>query len=201
LGASPQNSTYIRPAECRPFESLEKKMSSSNEIPPTISQPCIIDSISACAGPEADYTRLNTKQRGELAELLFAVEALSRRFGVSRPYGESEPYDCNVISPKKHNGKPKTSRVQVRAVFTIARVGSERKIKAYIITLHKTHTRHRRLADEFDFLAAYVAPLDAWYIIPVKELGTRWSLIVYPHREASKRHKFEKFRDRWDLLE
>ena len=36
---------------------------------------------------------LNTKRRGELAELTFVLKAASLGFGVARPYGDSERYD------------------------------------------------------------------------------------------------------------
>jgi hypothetical protein len=37
---------------------------------------------------------LNTKRRGELAELAFVLKAASLGFGVSRPFGDSERYDA-----------------------------------------------------------------------------------------------------------
>jgi hypothetical protein len=51
---------------------------------------------------------------------------------------------------------------------------------------------------EIDFLAAYVIPCDAWYIIPVAAFDSIVSLNVAPHRPANGR--FEKFREAWHLL-
>ncbi len=34
--------------------------------------------------------------------------------------------------------------------------------------------------DDIDFLAAFVAPHDAWYIIPIEALGRRFSIRLYP---------------------
>ena len=41
----------------------------------------------------ARQRELNTKRRGELAELTFVLKAASLGFGVARPYGDSERYD------------------------------------------------------------------------------------------------------------
>ena len=41
---------------------------------------------------------LNTKRRGELAELAFVLKAASLGFGVSRPFGDSERYDAILDS-------------------------------------------------------------------------------------------------------
>ena len=51
-----------------------------------------------------------------------------------------------------------------------------------------------------DVLAAYVAPYDAWYLIPFSELEGRWNFHLFTHRPESQ-GMFEKYRDRWDLLE
>jgi hypothetical protein len=50
--------------------------------------------------PSPTRTReLNTKRRGELAELAFTLKAASLGFGVSKPYGDSERYDV-IVDPR-----------------------------------------------------------------------------------------------------
>jgi hypothetical protein len=48
---------------------------------------------------QARQHELNTKRRGELAELAFTLKAASLGFGVSKPYGDSERYDV-IIDPR-----------------------------------------------------------------------------------------------------
>ena len=53
---------------------------------------------------------------------------------------------------------------------------------------------------DFDFLAVYIIPLEAWYLIPVGSLPRRRSgLQLFPHIPVSS-SRFEKFRDAWQLL-
>ena len=54
--------------------------------------------------------------------------------------------------------------------------------------------------EQTDFLAAYVIPCDAWYIIPARAIkpGTL-CLNLYPHRRRN-RGRYEQFREAWPLL-
>jgi hypothetical protein len=59
----------------------------------------------------ARQRELNTKRRGELAELAFTLKAARLGFGVSRPFGDSERYDAIIdardLSPtRKHPCNP-----------------------------------------------------------------------------------------------
>ena len=54
------------------------------------------------------------------------------------------------------------------------------------------------LGNQIDFLAAYVIPRDAWYIIPVSAFDSIVSLNVAPHRRSNGR--FEQYREAWDLF-
>jgi len=53
--------------------------------------------------------------------------------------------------------------------------------------------------DEADFLAAYVAPERAWYIVPVRAFWPANHLSLYPQNEKSE-GKWEKYREAWELL-
>jgi hypothetical protein len=68
----------------------------------------------------ARQRELNTKRRGELAELEFVLQAASRGFGVARPYGDSERYDVildsrDLTPPRNHPAKPVTTHVATAA--------------------------------------------------------------------------------------
>ena len=41
-----------------------------------------------------------SKRKGEMAELLFALKAISMGFSVSKPFGDSDPYDLVVESQR-----------------------------------------------------------------------------------------------------
>jgi hypothetical protein len=126
-----------------------------------------------------------------MAELIFVVKATSMGFAVSKPYGDSEPYDLIV----EQNGR--VFRIQVKSVFTTQRWGYS--IAVARMRQHKPILRYS--ADEIDFIAAYVVAHDAWYIIPVAEIGSLAHIRLYP--EGTKRYdggRFEKYREAWDLL-
>jgi hypothetical protein len=60
----------------------------------------------------ARLRELNTKRRGELAELAFTLKAARLGFGVSRPFGDSERYDAIIdareLSPSRRHSCPPT---------------------------------------------------------------------------------------------
>jgi hypothetical protein len=132
-----------------------------------------------------------TKRKGMMAELIFVVKAASMGFAVSKPYGDCEPYDVII----EENGR--VFRIQVKSVFTTQRWGYS--IAVARMRQHKPILRYS--ADEIDFIAAYVVAHDAWYIIPVAEIGSLAHIRLYP--EGTKRYdggRFEKYREAWDLL-
>jgi hypothetical protein len=55
---------------------------------------------------------------------------------------------------------------------------------------------------DVDFLVAYISSLKVWYVIPIRALGGRLTIKLYPlgSRRDSERH-FEKYREAWELLE
>jgi len=128
-----------------------------------------------------------------MGELIFVVKATSMGFAVSKPYSDTEPYDLVI----EENGR--LLRIQVKSVFTTSRWG-------YSISVHRHSRGHGRpviqySTQEIDFIAAYVVPHDAWYIVPVFEIVSRAHIRLYP--EGAKRNDgalFEKYREAWDLL-
>jgi len=133
---------------------------------------------------------LYSNRKGLMAELIFVVKALSMGFAVSKPYGDGEPYDLVVEA----NGR--FFRIQVKSVFTTARWGYS------VVAVHgRRRPVVRYSAREIDFIAAYVVPHDAWYIVPLFEVASCTQILLYP--DGTKRHngaRFEKYREAWDLL-
>jgi len=122
------------------------------------------------------------KQRGEWAESVFMARANEHGLPVSKPWGELSSYDF-VIG--------KTGRfvsVQVKSTLSKQKTG-------YVCTVRGGHRAYD--AGSFDFLAAYVVPEDAWYIIPAKLIHGKECIALYPNSPAA---KYEKYREAWQLL-
>lgn len=125
------------------------------------------------------------KERGQWAESVFTARAEENGLPVSRPFGDTKSFDCVVGLPGRF------SAVQVKS--TVARLQNG---KGYICTVCSCNRPYREGA--FDFLAAYVVPEDAWYIVPAALIhGLKSiSLCTTDGGEA----KYEKYREAWHLL-
>jgi len=124
---------------------------------------------------------------GEWVELRFMSRAADKGLTISKPYGDSAPFDFVV-------GRRKLHRVQVRGTSIYTRR------RAYVVHLLRGRPAVRFSRRDFDFLAVYIIPLEAWYLIPVGSLPRRRSgLQLFPHIPVSS-SRFEKFRDAWHLL-
>jgi PD-(D/E)XK endonuclease len=122
------------------------------------------------------------KQRGEWAESVFMARANEHGLPVSKPWGEMCPYDF-VIG--------KTGRfvsVQVKSTLSKLKTG-------YVCTVRGGHQAYS--AGSFDFLAAYVVPDDAWYIIPAILIDGKECITLYPNSRTA---KYEQYREAWQLL-
>jgi hypothetical protein len=126
------------------------------------------------------------KQRGEWVEMKFMVEATRRGLVVAKPFGESSRYDSAVESHGSFH------RVQVKSTIM-------RREGAYTCCC-RTGRGLAYSAREVDFIAAYVIPEDAWYIIPASVAGSRHWLLLYPHRRSTQSNLFEQYREAWHLL-
>jgi len=134
-----------------------------------------------------------SKRKGMMGELIFVVKATSMGFVVSKPYSDSEPYDLVIEENRR------LLRIQVKSVFTTSRWGYSVSVQRHSRGYGRPATQYS--AEEIDFIAAYVVPHDAWYIIPVFEIISRAHIRLYP--EGAKRNDgalFEKYREAWDLL-
>lgn len=127
------------------------------------------------------------KARGEVAEARFVAKAMSLGFSVSRPVGDSRPYD--FILQFNH----RLTRVQVKSAWTKHGGGYH-----FTTSLGRTSRSGIRpyAAGEVDFIVAYIAPHDAWFILPIAEVRnrTQFKLCVRSHS------RLLTFRGRWDLL-
>lgn len=129
--------------------------------------------------------RKNTKITGERSEASFLARAIQLNFGVAKPWGDSLRYDFIL-----DNGE-RLFRFQVKATECLRAQAYETRAT---YTAGKGRAVYTRA--DIDFIAAHVAPLDIWYIIPVEECMSKPMLRFYPHRKA-KRMRLERFREAW----
>jgi hypothetical protein len=133
------------------------------------------------------------KERGEWVELRFMAEAVRKHFKVSKPWGDSSPYDVGVEHGRQF------LRVQVKST-------SHRLSNGYQCGFRPNLRNKRKYtAREIDFFAAYVVPEDAWYIIPgAVVLKTKsLCLMLCPVRKQHPRsdaYVYECYREAWPLL-
>ncbi len=141
--------------------------------------------------PQTPFEREDaTKRCGEVSELAFALAAARHRFGVSRPYGDSERYDlildCHRCYPPDLGPlttyldprfRPRLIRVQVKATTQmqsgVYRVNAHRRIHGRAVPYKLS---------EIDFFAAYVIPEDSWFIFPVPHILGMTALCLAPKR-------------------
>jgi len=122
------------------------------------------------------------KVRGEWVESVFMARAGEHGLAVSKPWGDSKSFDFVVGSPGRFVG------VQVKS--TVFEMGG-----GYACSLKRNNKPYAR--GSFDFVAAYVIPEDAWYIIPAGKIGDKESLILC---SAAKQAQYEAYREAWHLL-
>ena len=128
---------------------------------------------------------MNSTERGEWAEIRFLARAAEQRFRVSKPWGNAAPYDLMVEK------EGMIYRVQVKS--TTARVTKG----AYACRM-PTGKRLTHILEEIDFVAAYVIPLDLWYIIPAGVVKARKGAISLA--PWGRRSKYERYLEAWYLL-
>jgi len=141
--------------------------------------------------PAANF---GTKRMGELAELAFMYRAASEGIGVAKPYGDSHAYDFLVQHGRK------LARVQVKSCFTKKRGYRRTQFPIRVVrALGKSKALYSQ--EDIDFLAAYVAPHQAWYVIPVEVLGKSTTIYLYPGGKSTQIGAFfETYKEAWHLL-
>jgi hypothetical protein len=131
-------------------------------------------------------SKLDSKQRGDLAEMIFMRKASSMGFGVAKPWADGERYDFVVRAGRLF------WRVQVKSVRSTVPQRNHYRIGT------NNSLRTGYTAQEIDFLAAYIFPEDTWYIFPVAFIENRKAVCVTLN---SKRPRQEKYREAWKLME
>lgn len=129
---------------------------------------------------------LSWKEQGEAAEAAFLARALRLGMWVSRPWGDSAPYDAIV------EGRRGLHKVQIKSVWS-----GGQSHKAMVCRGNKRKIAYGRR--DTDLVAVLLAREGAWYIIPVGALRGRKTVRLGSKHPSSSR-RFEKYREAWDLL-
>ncbi len=124
----------------------------------------------------------DNKRRGEWAESVFMARAAEYGLPVSKPLGESDSFDCVVGRTGKFVA------VQVKCTMAKLQAG-----KGYVCAVKSNNKTYR--AGAFDFVAAYVIPEDAWYLVPAKLIRGQRTICL-----SSPAGRFEQYREAWHLL-
>jgi hypothetical protein len=122
------------------------------------------------------------KARGEWAELRFITRAIELKFRVSKPWGETGPYDCII----DHHGR--LSRVQVKCTC-------KKRLQSYVCSV--SNNRGPYSPRDIDFVAALIIPTETWYLLPIAILGRSFDVWLTPQRKNS---RYAEFQEAWHLL-
>lgn len=131
----------------------------------------------------AELTRKNRtrKSDGEASEAAFLARACSLGFSVATPWGDSNRYDLLIDAGHGF------WRVQVKS--------SQRFAEGRYRVKNGGSQQSPYTADQIDFIAAHLVPLDLWYIVPIHATGSARGLRFYPSRTSKGR--LEKYREAW----
>ena len=135
------------------------------------------------------------KNKGTLYEQIFFHEALARNYEVFTPLGDYLPQDCLVM-----NQAGKIYKVQIKGTADKVADKSRGGMGRYMITTSAGAGCKKTIdPSKVDILAAYVAAVPTWYIIPILSIDSAIRIALYPHNPASKA-KHEKYREDWDCF-
>jgi hypothetical protein len=145
-------------------------------------------SRAAAGGGARSTTDLNSKQRGELAEMMFMVKVARKGFATAKPYGDSRRYDFVL------DVGTRLWRVQVKS-------SSAEQYGSYLVNLQRNANGEAVPYDpsEIDFVVAYVTPCDAWFVIPVEAIAGQQSAKMCL-RGNPRSGKMGKYWEAWGLM-
>ncbi len=138
----------------------------------------------------AQLRGLGITQRGDFGEVAFVRQAMSLGYVVAKPYGQMHRYDFILQAATK-----KLALIQVKT-STCMRDG------CYQLCIQRI--THRRVvaytASDFDFVAAYIIPEDAWFIIPISVIAGRRSFLLPSKYHPRRKNFLAPYREAWHLL-
>jgi len=131
---------------------------------------------------------LGITRRGDLGEVAFVHKAMSLGYVVGKPCGQMHRYDFMV------EGGNKLWRVQVKT--------STYRVKGlyHVCTRRSDGGRWTAYApSEVDFVVAYIMPDVSWYVLPVRAVVGRRSMLIRPKGFLGE-DPYSQYREAWHLL-
>jgi hypothetical protein len=129
----------------------------------------------------------SNKRTGTLYEALFVVRAMREGLEPHSCHGEYLAHDFIVT-----NSAGKSFRTQVKGT------AFKSKRRRWQITAGSGKNKRPLDCTKIDILAAYIEPLNVWYLVPCMKIKSV-SLWFYPDCPESKA-QYEKFLDVWDAF-
>ena len=138
---------------------------------------------------------MDTKMKGDIAEIEVQLKALKLGWDVLIPVGDRLPYDLVIVL----NGK--FVKIQVKSAW-------EKTMGVYLVDVRRTKTNRRIMKrekytnEDFDFAVIFISDLNVFYVMPVNVFNSYAGTITL-HEEVSKQRKPKShaYREAWDLLE
>ncbi len=140
-------------------------------------------------------SKVNTKQRGDIAEQAAVLHALRQDWGVLHPVGDNLPYDLVF------DIRGRLTKIQVKCAWF------DEPSQNYVVDNRRTKTNRREMVRErycssdFDFALAYISQKDLFYIFPVDvfiRYGSEIHMVETDKRQRKPRSA--DFRNAWHLL-
>jgi hypothetical protein len=132
----------------------------------------------------------HAKSRGEWAELRFMTRATALAFRVTKPWGDTAPYDLAT------EYRARFRRIQVKCT-------RQKRWNSYRCCISANGVPYTPA--QIDFIAAVacpersrrIIPTDTWYIIPIQAIPNQPEILLSPHRKNAKHSKYQ---EAWHLL-
>ena len=131
--------------------------------------------------------RIPPNRLGDLAEVCLLFKAMFLGFIVSQPRTCNAPFDLILCWPLSG----RLTRIQVKSTACCAN-------DFYQVNLQTTHRRYTPM--NVDFIAAYIAPHDVWYIVPIEAAPELSPALSFAPTRPRTRCWTEVYREAWHLL-
>ena len=131
---------------------------------------------------------LEARRRGDLGEVAFVHKAMSLGLVVAKPYGQLHRYDFIV------DGGGGVLRVQVKACARM-----KHGLYQAFICRHEDGVAIAYTESELDFVVAYIVPEETWYVLPVREVTGRRTVLFRP-KGCLRPDPYACYREAWHLL-
>jgi hypothetical protein len=139
---------------------------------------------------------MDTKLKGDIAEIDVQSKALKLGWDVLVPVGDRLPYDLVIVI----NGK--FIKIQVKSAWLSKESG------VYLVDVRRTKTNRRVMKREkytnndFDFAIIYIQDLNVFYVMPVDVFNSfEGSITLHEEVSRQRKPKSHAYREAWDLLE